>query len=175
MKRDGRVSVKADFRKLGPKFGPNMKAVAAAIARLSSAQGGGLGREPPVAIEAAGGVVELSADDVVVQRTPKAGMVVASEATRSWASRRRDPALVQECLAREFVSRVQNLRKEADFEVTQRIAVTVACDDEVRAAIDAFAAYAKTETLCERLNFGAVDRDACDLNGHAVRVKVEKM
>jgi len=82
---------------------------------------------------------------------------------------------VQEGLAREFVSRVQNLRKEADFEVTQRIAVTVACDAEVRAAIDAFADYAKTETLCERLAFGTTGGDDCDLNGHVVKVKVMKM
>jgi isoleucyl-tRNA synthetase len=170
------VSVKADFRKLGPKFGPNMKAMAAAIARLSSAQAAALAANRPVAIEAAGGVVELSADDVVVQRAPKAGMVVASEGDAIVGIETAlTPALVQEGLAREFVSRVQNLRKEADFEVTQRIAVTVACDDEVRAAIEAFADYAKTETLCERLTFGTVDGDACDLNGHAVRVKVEKM
>ncbi|MBP7638371.1 MAG: isoleucine--tRNA ligase, partial [Kiritimatiellae bacterium] len=170
------VSVKADFRKLGPKFGPNMKAVAAAIARLSSAQAAALAANRPVSIEAAGERFELSADDVVVQRTPKAGMVVASEGDAIVGIETAlTPVLVQEGLAREFVSRVQNLRKEADFEVTQRIAVTVACDDEVRAAIEAFADYAKAETLCERLTFGAVDGDACDLNGHVVKVKVEKM
>jgi len=170
------VSVKADFRKLGPKFGPKMKTVAAAIASLSSAQSAALAANRPVAIEAAGGVIELSADDVVVQRTPKAGMVVASEGDAIVGIETAlTPALVQEGLAREFVSRVQNLRKEADFEVTQRIAVTVDCGAEVRVAVEAFADYAKAETLCERLTFGAVDRDACDLNGHAVRVKVEKM
>ena len=167
------VSVKADFRKLGPKFGPKMKAVAAVIARLSSAQAAALAANRPVAIEAAGETVELSADDVVVQRTPKAGMVVASEGDAIVGIETAlTPALVQEGLAREFVSRVQNLRKEADFEVTQRIAVTVACDAEVRAAIEAFADYAKAETLCERLTFGAIGGDACDLNGHAVGIAV---
>jgi len=170
------VSVKADFRKLGPKFGPKMKAVAAVIARLSSAQAAALAANRPVAIEVAGESVELNADDVVVQRTPKAGMVVASEGDAIVGIETAlTPELVQEGLAREFVSRVQNLRKEADFEVTQRIAVTVACGTEVRAAIDAFADYAKTETLCERLVFGAVIGDDCDLNGHVVKVKVMKM
>ena len=121
------VSVKADFRKLGPKFGANMKAVAAAIARLSSEQAAELAADRPVTIEAAGLSVELGADDVVVQRTPKAGMVVASEGdVLVGIETALTPALVQEGLAREFVSRVQNLRKEAGFEVTQRIAVTVA-------------------------------------------------
>jgi len=170
------VSVKADFRKLGPKFGANMKAVAAAIARLSSEQAAELAADRPVTIEAAGLSVELGADDVVVQRTPKAGMVVVSEGdVLVGIETALTPALVQEGLAREFVGRVQNLRKEAGFEVTQRIAVTVACDDEVRAAIDAFTDYVQTETLCKHLEFGAVTGDACDLNGHAVTVKIVKM
>jgi isoleucyl-tRNA synthetase len=69
---------------------------------------------------------------------------------------------------------VQNLRKEADFEVTQRIAVTVECDAEVRAAVEQFAEYVKAETLCERLAFGVVPDGLFDLNGHDVKVAVAK-
>lgn len=86
-------------------------------------------------LEVAGEGVTLTAEDVVAQRTPKAGMVVASEgdaivgletARRLNWCRRGWPA---------NVSRVQNLRKDADFEVTQRIAVTVECDADVKAAV----------------------------------------
>jgi len=169
------VSVKADFRKLGPKFGPKMKAVAAAIAGLSSAQAASLAANRPVAIEVAGEALTLTAEDVVVQRAPKAGMVVASEGdVLVGIETALTPALVQEGLAREFVSRVQNLRKDADFEVTQRIAVTVECDAEVRSAIEAFAEYAKSETLCEALSFSHVAEGLFDLNGHDVKVVVAK-
>jgi isoleucyl-tRNA synthetase len=73
------------------------------------------------------------------------------------------------------VSRVQNLRKEADFEVTQRIAVTAECDAEVQAAVALFSDYVKSETLCERLAFAPVDDGLCDLNGHDVKVAVAKV
>ncbi|MDR2850325.1 MAG: isoleucine--tRNA ligase [Verrucomicrobiota bacterium] len=170
------VSVKADFRKLGPKFGAKMKAVAAAVAGLSPEQAAALAANRPVTLHAAGETFELTAADVVVQRAPKAGMVVASEGgVLVGIETALTPELLREGLAREFVSRVQNLRKEADFEVTQRIAVTVECDAEVQSAIEAFADYARAETLCERLAFAAVASDACDLNGRAVKIAVEKV
>ena len=84
------------------------------------------------------------------------------------------PELVREGLAREFVSRVQNLRKEADFEVTQRIAVTVECDADVKAAVEMFADYVKAETLCECLAFDSVSGEECDLNGHVAKIVVAK-
>jgi isoleucyl-tRNA synthetase len=170
------VSVKADFRKLGPKFGAKMKAVAAAIAGLSSAQAASLAANRAVALDVAGEAVTLAAEDVVVQRAPKAGMVVASEGdVLVGIETALTPALVQEGLAREFVSRVQNLRKEADLEVTQRIAVTVDADGDVRAAVEAFADYAKAETLCERLAFGHLADGLCDLNGHDVKISMTKV
>ena len=169
------VSVKADFRKLGPKFGAKMKTVAAAIAGLSSAQAAALAANREVALDAAGETVTLTAEDVVVQRAPKAGMVVASDGdVIVGLETALTPELLQEGLAREFVSRVQNLRKEADFEVTQRIIVEVACDAEVEAAVTQYAEYVKAETLCARLAFCAVAAGGIDLNGHAVSVTVSK-
>ena len=170
------ISVKADFRRLGPKFGAKMKTVAAAISGLSPVQAAALAAGREVELNAAGVTVTLTADDVVVQRSPKAGMVVASEAdVIVGLETALTPELVLEGLAREFVSRLQNLRKDADFEVTQRIAVTVECDAEVQEAVNLFAAYVKAETLCERLTFGAVETEASDLNGHSVCFRVEKM
>ncbi len=170
------VSVKADFRKLGPKFGPRMKAVASAIAGLGTAQAAALAASRPVTLDLAGEAVVLTAEDVVVQRAPKAGMVVASEGdVLVGIETALTPELMREGLAREFVSRVQNLRKEADFEVTQRIAVTVEADAEARAAIEAHADYVKAETLCEALAFGPLADGLCELNGHAVKIAVAKV
>ncbi|MEI7900556.1 MAG: isoleucine--tRNA ligase, partial [bacterium] len=170
------VSVKADFRKLGPKFGAKMKTVAAAIAGLSSAQAAALASNREATLEVAGETLVLTAEDVVVQRAPKAGLVVASEGdVIVGLETALTPELIREGLAREFVSRVQNLRKEADFEVTQRIVVTVECDAEVRAAIGRFADYVKAETLCEHLCFDLTAADPADLNGHAVKVAVAKV
>ena len=169
------VTYKANFKTLGKKCGPKMKAVAAAIAGNAPGLAGLFGRgsgtpEPPsVPIEG----VEIVADDVIVTRTPRAGMVVASAgAIVVGLETALTPELVAEGLAREFVSHVQAMRKEADFEVTQRIAVTVETDAEMRAALERHADYVRNETLAVELAFGAVDATAVELNGHATKIRI---
>ena len=154
------VSYKANFKTLGKKCGPKMKAVAAAIAAS--------GMQP--VIEG----IEITPEDVIVTRAPKAGMVVASEGSVVVALETAlTPELVAEGLAREFVSHVQAMRKEADFEVTQRIDVKVEADDELRAALVAHSDYVKVETLALTLSFEALpDAASVDLNGHTTKIEV---
>ena len=162
------VTFKANFKTLGRKCGPKMKAVAAAIAALTPAQAAAR----PLVLEG----VELADEDILVTRRPKAGLVVASQgAIVVGLETALTPALVAEGLAREFVSHVQAMRKEADFEVVQRIALTVAADAEMQAALTAHADYVKAETLAVSLDFAACDDVASvDLNGHATRIRVAK-
>ena len=158
------VSYKANFKTLGRKCGSKMKAVAAAIAAMKSFEG-------TATVEG----VELSAEDVLVTRTPRAGLVVASEgAVVVGLETALTPELVAEGLAREFVSHVQNMRKAADFEVTQRIAVTVETDAETQAAIETNRNYVTNEILATSLTFAAVSAEATDLNGHAAKISVVK-
>ena len=159
------VSFKANFKTLGRKCGPKMKAVAAAIAAMTSFSGS-------ATVEG----FELTAEDVLVTRKPKAGMVVASEgAIVVGLETALTPELVAEGLAREFVSHVQSMRKEADFEVTQRIVVTAEVDADVQAALTTHADYVKNETLATALSFATCpDAASCDLNGHAAKIRVAK-
>ena len=159
------VSYKANFKTLGKKCGPKMKTVAAGIAALKAFNGS-------ATVEG----FELTDEDVLVTRKPKAGMVVASEgAVVVGLETALTPALIAEGLAREFVSHVQAMRKEADFEVTQRIAVTAEVDADLRAALTAHADYVKAETLATALSFAACpDAASCDLNGHAAKIRVAK-
>ena len=157
------VSYKANFKTLGRKCGSKMKAVAAGIAALKGFAGS-------ATVEG----VELSAEDVLVTRSPKAGLVVASEgATVVALETTLSPELVAEGLAREFVSHVQAMRKEADFEVTQRINVTVETDAELKAALETHIEYVKGETLTVEFAFGAVEAESVDLNGHAAKIKIQ--
>ena len=194
------VSYKANFKTLGKKCGPKMKAVAAAIAALggarqsrpedvdpsrlsrpedmgrsssSAADADAQGRVSPVWPMAIEGV-EITAEDVLVTRAPKAGLVVASEgAVVVGLETALTPELIAEGLAREFVSHVQAMRKEADFEVTQRIAVTVSCDAETQAALEAHRDYVMAETLMTALTYGGAESaKKADLNGHAVSIFV---
>ena len=156
------ITYKANFKTLGKKCGPKMKAVAAAIA---AAKG--------VPFECEG--FEITADDVLVTRSPKAGLVVASEgAIVVGLETALTPELVAEGLAREFVSHVQSMRKEADFEVTQRIVLTVETDAEMAAALETHIDYVKNETLTTRFSFAANDCAGIELNGHSAKIKIER-
>ncbi len=158
------VSFKANFKTLGRKCGPKMKAVAAAIAAMKSFSGS-------ASVEG----FDLTEEDVLVTRTPKAGMVVASEgAVVVGLETALTPELVAEGLAREFVSHVQSMRKEADFEVTQRIVVTAEADAETQAALTAHVDYVKAETLALSLDFAPCEGASVDLNGHAAKIAVAK-
>ncbi len=166
------VSYKANFKTLGKKCGPKMKAVAAAIADMRE-EGRGM-REEGWTKEIEG--VAITADDVLVTRSPKEGLVVASEgAVVVGLETALTPELIAEGLAREFVSHVQSMRKEADFEVTQRIAVTVETDPEMSAALERYIDYVKNETLTREFKFGANDSVETELNGHSVKIKIEKV
>lgn len=151
------VTYKANFKTLGKKCGPKMKAVAAAIAAFKSFNG---------SAEVEG--VSLTSEDVLVTRAPKAGLVVASSgAVVVGLETALTPALVAEGLARECVSHVQAMRKEADFEVTQRIALTVKADAELAAALTAYLDYVKAETLAVEVRFdAALTGETVSLNGH---------
>ncbi len=168
------TTYKANFKTLGPKCGPKMKAVAAAIAKIGTdgRTDGGSGAPEPLPTEIEG--VAIALDDILVTRHPKAGLVVASEGDLVVGLETAlTPELVSEGIAREFISRVQALRKEADFNVTDRIVVAVSCDDEVRKALEAHLEAVKGETLatsCE-ISPGAGD---VDLNGHLVKIAVER-
>ena len=165
---------KANFKTLGPKCGPKMKAVAAAIANGGfqfRRQGSELPEAASVCIEG----VEILPEDVLVTRIPKEGLVVASEGETVVAIETAlTPELVAEGLAREFVSRVQAMRKEADLVVTQRIRLAVDCDGEMKQAVEKHIDYVKNETLSLSVSFAALDGVArSDMNGHSVAVKME--
>ena len=156
------ISFKANFKTLGPKCGPKMKAVAAAIAAAKTM---------PTEVEG----VALDAADVIVTRASKPGLVVANAGKIVVGLETSlTPELVAEGNAREFVSHVQSMRKEADFEVTQRIALMVETDAEMQAALAAHREYVCIETLATALEFGVADGAEMDLNGHAAKIKIKK-
>ena len=167
---------KADFKRLGPRLGPKVKQAAAAIAALGDDQLEALARGEDTVMTLDQEAVTLTSDDVLIERVPKAGLVVASEGDLLVALETElTPELMAEGLAREFVNKLQNMRKTADLEVTQRINVTFHGDADVMAAVEGQLDYVKNETLA--LSCTAADRPASggetwDLNGHACVIAI---
>jgi isoleucyl-tRNA synthetase len=168
------LSAKANFKVLGKKLGPRMKAAAAAIAALPAADLAKLLAGEGVKLADLDGF-ELSPEDVLIQRTEKAGLNVASEGDISVAlDPKLTPELVAEGIAREFVSHVQALRKEAGLDVADRIKLSVSTDAEAAAALRANAEFAKGETLAVAFDVSEGGAGEADLNGHPAAISLAK-
>lgn len=145
-------SIKPNFKALGPKFGPLMKQIAPVVMQFSQAQIRDIETNGTLEVEVAGQVLVLSAEDVEIATKDIPGWLVAHEAGRTVAlDIRLDEALIHEGIARELVNRIQKLRKESDFEVTDKIVVHLQQHAELAAAMGSNEAYVLTETLAEKM------------------------
>lgn len=147
---------KADFKVLGPRMGPRMKAVAAAVAALPSERVAELERLGRLDLNVDGAVETLELHEVHVTTDDIPGWCVASEGGLTVAlDTVLDEALRAEGLCRELVNRVQNLRKERGLEVADRIALAVEAEPEVRSALERNLEYLRAETLAGELAWKA--------------------
>jgi isoleucyl-tRNA synthetase len=168
------LSAKPNFKTLGKTLGPRVKTLGTVLAGWGTSEVAALLTAGSAAVTVEGETVPLTAEDVIVQRTPKPGLAVASQGALVIAlDTQLTPALQAEGLAREFVNRVQNLRKNADLAVTERIRIRAACGGPLAEALRSHREYVLGETLGLDL---ALDADcageALDLNGQACRVEI---
>ncbi len=171
------LSAKANFRVLGPRLGKNMKVAAGKIARLTFEEIQSLRAGHAHRLELDGGdVLELTADDILIQRKEKEGMAVANEGDITVAlDLNSDENLAREGQAREIVHVIQNIRKEKGLDVSDRIKVTYSAPDALRPALDQFQDYIMGETLCiSWVRADEVAGNALDIEGHPVTFKLEK-
>ncbi len=168
------LSAKANFKTLGSRLGKQMKNAVAAISQfgseeLSTLLGGG-----QVTIELDGQPVVLDPADVLVQRTPKDGLAVASSEVLVVALKTElSPELVQEGLARELVNRIQNLRKTSELDVADRITLKILADADLLAAIEAHRDTLAAETLAVELTAEAGTGEI-DINGYLCAIELAK-
>ncbi|MFC1453351.1 class I tRNA ligase family protein [Verrucomicrobiota bacterium] len=172
------LRAKPDFRRVGPRFGPKTKEVAVAVGELAAEALEDLAAGRSVTLTAGElGEVELGPEDVVIERVPRRDLIVASESDLIVAIETElTDELVSEGIAREFVNRVQNMRKSACLEVTQRIQVMFSAAEDVRHAIAAHAEYVNRETLCVRctaVEDKPADAADWDLNGRPCAIRME--
>ncbi len=165
------LAAKPNFRELGPRFGARMKEIAAAIGDLDHASVDRLVDGETVTVLGE----ELTADDVVVQRSPRPGVVVAADTEFSVAiDTTIDDDLMSEGFAREIVNRIQSMRREAGLDVSDRIDVTWSSDEDLVA--DAFTAHA--DLIAREVLATSVTREDNDntsvveVEGHALGLKI---
>ncbi|PKA82810.1 isoleucyl-tRNA synthetase [Ulvibacter sp. MAR_2010_11] len=146
--------IKPDFKKLGPRFGKDMKAVAQAITGFGQEQISELEKEGEISVFINEKNTTLNLDDVVISSQDIEGWLVANANGITVAlDISITPALKNEGIARELVNRIQNVRKDSGFEVTDRIEVTLQSEEQLHTAVQQNLDYIKQETLTEVLQF----------------------
>lgn len=144
---------KPNFKALGRRLGKKMKAAAAAISSLSIAQVDQFIAEGAISIEIEGETVLFEKDDIEIVSEGIVGWLVGQEGAVTVAlDTEISPELRTEGLARETVNRIQNMRKSANFDVTDRIRIDVYGSELVREAVRAYEEWIRNETLGTELN-----------------------
>ena len=144
--------IKPNFKTLGPRFGKDMKAVAGAVTNFSAQDINKIEQNGVLDIEVNGKNITLALDDVEITSQDIEGWLVANEGTLTVAlDITITDELRKEGIARELVNRIQNLRKDSGFEVTDRIDVKLQKDENMTRAVNSNLEYIKTETLTEEL------------------------
>lgn len=144
--------IKPNFKVLGPRFGKDMKAIAGKVMNFTSEDINKIEQNGSFDVEINGKNITLERDDVEITSQDIEGWLVANEGSLTVAlDVTISDELRKEGIARELVNRIQNLRKDSGFEVTDRIDVKLQRDEQVKQAVDSNIEYIKTETLTEEL------------------------
>ncbi len=172
-------TVKANFKVLGKRLGKQMKAAARAIQAMSADDINQLERDGRFAVDLDGTPVEITTDEVDVLTEDIPGWKVATDGELTVAlDVHVTDELAREGLARELVSRIQNLRKDSGLEVTDRIDVRLGGPEAVRAAVEEHRAYVMEETLADTLELVVVlDAEASTElpGGHRVSLNLTRL
>lgn len=156
--------VKPDFKKLGPKFGKAMKQVAAAIQSLDQSSIAALERDGNINLDIAGSQALIEVADVEIISEDIPGWLVTNEGNLTVAlDITVTPELRREGIAREIVNRVQNIRKERNYNITDRIVLTFESKAEADDAIREYSEYIGRQVLATNVSIESAVADSDDV------------
>lgn len=158
-------SIKPNFKTIGPKYGKQMKAIAAEIQDFDQDRIVAIEQTGEFTVTIGGEVLGLTIEDVEIVAQDIPGWLVASEGGLTVALDSTISAeLRQEGIARELVNRVQNLRKDAGFDVTDKIVLTLQSTPEIETAIAENKEYVSNEVLATAIDFSELGEQATVLD-----------
>lgn len=169
--------IKANFKTLGAKMGPLMKSVAADIATWGSKEINDIEQSGELARTIQQETVMISLTDVEITSDDIPGLLVANKGALTVAlDITITNELEQEGLAREFVNKIQKIRKDSGFELTDRIDVVVGETNLLKNALNNFNSYICTEILAENMSYSSEMQDGIDIevNEHKLKVLITK-
>lgn len=172
-------NIKPDFKKLGKKLGKNMKTLSQALTKFSQEDIATIEKETTYKISLSDGeFYELMLDEVEINSEDIPGWLVSNKGSLTVAlDISITESLLHEGVARELVNRIQNIRKQKDFDVTDRINIVIEKLDWIECAINLHHDYICTEILAEELELAVNIEGAelTDVNETEVKLLVDKI
>ena len=167
--------IKPNFKVCGPVFGSNIKLLVSSLSNLSQEEIISLGNNNEVSIEVNNEKYTLTKEMVDIRINSKEGFNASNEGNNFIVlDTTLTKELINEGIARELISKVQQLRKNKDFEITDRITIYYEKNKEFEEAIENFIETIKNETLATEIKTKDVNCEKVDLNGIEVALDVEK-
>ena len=146
-------NIKPNFKVLGPKFGKNMRFVGQAISALDNDAITKIEKEGSLVLDINGEATTITRDEVEISSKDIEGWTVANQGKLTVAlDITLSDALKNEGVARELINRIQNMRKENGYEVTDRIKISLQKDGIVEKAVSAYNDYITSETLADEIS-----------------------
>jgi isoleucyl-tRNA synthetase len=171
-------TLKPNFKTAGPVLGAKMKLMAPALNKLDAAvYAPKLEAGETITIDLDGEPWEINKEYVMITIAAKEGFTVAMENNLFIIiDTTLSKELIDEGYAREFISKVQQMRKNANFEMMDKISISFTGDDEIADAVQMHKDYIMQETLAEKVErVTGAELEKQDLNGHETGMKVEKI
>ena len=167
--------VKCNFRVMGKKYGKLMKDIAAKMNNLNQDEIAQFEQSGNYAFELQGETISVDVADVEIISEDMPGWLVSNEGNLTVALEvELTDELKKEGMARELINRIQNLRKETGFEITDRIIVTIAPNEETNAAINAFGELIKTQVLANDIIIAENKGTETEFDEFKLNILVEK-
>ncbi|WP_460760318.1 isoleucine--tRNA ligase [Niabella terrae] len=165
--------IKPNFVALGKKLGPQMKAVAGRLAQFSQDEISRLEREGKISLDMDGAPLEIALNEVEISSEDIPGWTVASKGALTLAlDITLTPELQQEGAAREFVNRIQKIRKDSGFELTDKINVVIDTNETLKSSFNTYKEYICAEILAENLDFQPISNgDGIEIDVNDIRLK----
>jgi len=171
-----KLSIKPNFRVLGKKVGARMKEAQLLINTLSQDQISTLLEKKQLQVMLGGEPYSLTAEDVEITRTVHEGWVAMNAGIITIAlDTELSEELILEGIARELVNKINTMRREANFAVTDRIKITLGTTDKVKKSLTAFGRYVQDEVLATEITLGFDEKSTqWDINGEPTAIFIEK-
>ncbi len=169
--------IKANFKTLGPKYGKIMKQISAAIAALSQNDISTIEREEKFDLNVDNQIINITLEDVDITSEDIPGWLVTSEGKLTVAlDINITDELFREGIARELINRIQNIRKDSDFEVTDKIDVVISNNEDINKSLEVFKEYIAQQTLSVNITVADKVENAqqMDINEQNIDICVTK-